>query len=236
MKLTKLKEYMNYYKKIPSSSTKTGLAGTRIAVMTSLALTLLMAGPMTCKSDSGDENLDYLTAALMGGGFTDNFNGTITDNSTSLTWAKCSVGQTYTTLNDCAGTGGGTTWAANSYQFCEAVLDFSITECTNDLGTNPIANDGPAYDACAAFNINGISGWRLPTKEELMAVNALRTYSNWGLLFPQTPDDKYYWTASAEENSADGNQAYGVSFAENDYGQSDLFHKANAQLYVRCVK
>lgn len=71
--------------------------------------------------------------------FVDNKNGTVTDLRTSLTWAKCTIGQTYTlATNSCSGSG------ATSYPtWAEALA------------------------AAEAYSVNNISGWRLPNIKEL---------------------------------------------------------------------
>ena len=76
--------------------------------------------------------------------YTDNGNGTVTDNNTGLIWQKCSVGQS----NDatCSGTASTRTWSQ-------------------------------ATTACTALNLGGHqTGWRLPTKTELINIV---DYSTW---------------------------------------------------------
>lgn len=217
---------------------------------------LFLAGGLlfaaNCSSD--DDELDF-ASLLVASNFTDNQDGTVSDNNTGLTWMKCSYGQGYNGI-DCAQLGGGTVFNAKSVSYCEQTTTSSQIECTNGDLINPIAvaNDGalnsPAFDACdnttsatgnqfdAEFSTSTVSrdGWRLPTKEEFAAL--LEAVSNRETLlsiFPNTPDDKYYWTASGKENS-DGDAAYGFGVADANFNTREEFNKADSFLYIRCVK
>lgn len=193
-------------------------------------LTLLAAG--TCK-DEGTTPLDWYNSMALVSQFIDNGDATITDSSTGLMWMKCAYGQGYNAgLVNCSAIGGGTTWGAKSLAFCEAVTDLSNIECTDGL----VANDGPAYDACAAEMTGSYLDWRLPVQGELVGLAGKMDRTTWDYFFPNTPDDKYFWTGSAKEGSDTGNEAYGVSFATNTFGQYTTFHKADSQLYLRCVR
>ena len=204
--------------------------GRALALAVALLSAVLLAG---CTSDDEGSDLDYLSQVLTASQLTDNGDGTITDTRTGLIWRKCAHGQVWNAgLNNCAGTGSETTYGAASEKFCEALLDYSTTECINesasDAAINPIANSGPAYRAC-----NDI-GYRLPTQTELVAFADGTDRATLLYTMPQTPDDKYFWTANG--NPDDGDMAYGVSFAKNTFGQSESFNKAESVLYVRCVK
>jgi hypothetical protein len=71
--------------------------------------------------------------------FIDNHDGTVSDLRTNLTWAKCSIGQSYNLISDsCSGSG------ATSYPtWAEALL------------------------AAEAYSVNSITDWRLPNIKEL---------------------------------------------------------------------
>jgi hypothetical protein len=108
--------------------------------------------------------------------YTDNGNGTVTDNNTGLMWQKCSVGQN----NDA--TCSGTASALNWYQAS---------------GT---------YDATYNPSGSGVCGnWRLPTGKELITIvdysipggnaNINSTY------FPNTIGDSYWLSATFGGNS-----------------------------------
>lgn len=81
--------------------------------------------------------------------YTDNGDGTVTDNNTGLMWQKCSVGQN----NDstCSGT-------ALTYSWYEAS---GMYDATDNL---------TSQDVCGELTTGGYSDWRLPTKKELMSI------------------------------------------------------------------
>ena len=181
-------------------------------------------------SDSGDEELDWATAAITLSGFTDNGDGTVTQGS--LIWMKCSQGQVWdSAANVCSGTGAGTTYGAYSLAYCEqATLDASGT--CSDL-TSYEANDGPAYDSCANLTFAGFSDWRLPTRYELDLLAEGFSREFFLYMFPQTPDDKYFWSGSTDES--DTSVGYTVSFAKNTFGNVEKGTKTGVK-YVRCVR
>jgi uncharacterized protein DUF1566 len=102
--------------------------------------------------------------------FTDNMNGTIVEQSTSLVWKKCSQGQVWNSIaNDCAGTGSsGDNYGIQEYQFCN-VADNSCDNGTilDGTGTSSL------WDTCNALNTNpsggygGYTNWRVPTADEI---------------------------------------------------------------------
>ncbi|QFI39833.1 DUF1566 domain-containing protein [Moritella marina ATCC 15381] len=98
--------------------------------------------------------------------FIDNKDGSVTDLRTSLTWAKCSIGQTYTlSSNSCSGSG------AISY-----------------------ATWSDALAAAESYSINGITGWRLPNIKELGSL-VDRSCAEPAInltLFPNTISSVYY--------------------------------------------
>lgn len=98
--------------------------------------------------------------------FIDNKDGSVTDLRTSLIWAKCSIGQTYTlSSNSCSGSG------AISY-----------------------ATWGEALAAADSYSINGTTGWRLPNIKELGSlVDRSCAEPTINLtLFPNTVSSVYY--------------------------------------------
>jgi len=98
--------------------------------------------------------------------FIDNQDGSVTDLRTSLTWAKCSIGQTYTlSSNSCSGSG------AVSY-----------------------ATWGEALAAAEVYSINGITDWRLPNIKELGSLvdRSCAEPSINLTLFPNTVSSVYY--------------------------------------------
>lgn len=81
--------------------------------------------------------------------FTDNGNGTVTDNNTGLMWQKCSVGQN----NDATCSG-----SAVPYNWYKA-------SGTYDATYNPSSED-----VCGSLSLGGYTDWRLPSKKELMSI------------------------------------------------------------------
>ena len=115
--------------------------------------------------------------------FTDNGNGTITDNVTQLVWTKCpmySSGQLLDHLNNCFGSNGNFDWEN-------------------------------AIDACSNLNSDsfaGLSDWRLPEIEELETLIDYGRSSSAAIdemYFPNTeylpnPDIPYYFSATTNPN------------------------------------
>lgn len=202
-----------------------GMLGKNVALGIVLALAV---GATSCKKDEGG-GLDWSAQLLAGGSFTDLGSGMVRAVSTGLIWTKCTIGQSYNaTLNDCTGTGSGTVYGAASKAFCSVDYENGCID-NNTL----VANSGPAYDSCAALG----SGFRLPTIFELQAfANTVADRKTLLLVFPQTPDDKPFWSGSQNTTQTSGKEAKVVFFAENTFGQTDTFNKASGVAYVRCVR
>ncbi len=200
------------------------------------AAVLLLGTAFACSAESDDSTLDWTTQLLAGFGWNDSNNGTVTDSNTGLTWMKCAHGQVWNAgLNNCAGTGGGTTYGAKSVQFCEAVSDNSLTECVSSDALYPVATSGPAYQACVDSRAGDFSNWRLPTYVELEALAANKDRTTFEYYFPETPDDKPFWTASGDSSSS-GDNAYAVAFSSANWGVRESYEKASTVHYVRCVR
>ena len=110
--------------------------------------------------------------------FTDNGNGTVSDNNTGLIWQKCSVGQN----NDasCSGT-------AVNYNWYQA------------SGTYDATYNSSTQNVCGALNLGGSSSWRLPSKKELMSiVDYSIPYPGPTILQPRFPNTiaSYYWSST----------------------------------------
>lgn len=199
----------------------------RLMTLTALALIVALAG--LCKSREDDEDDSAAIAAALinsDSGLTSNFNGTVTDILGNV-WMKCSYGQTYESETDqCTGTGGGTTYDAQSLAFCDVE---NLCTDTNTL----YANDGDAYDACENLSFADRTDWRLPDYTELVALVNSQTRTSFLIFFPQTPDDKNFW--SRNEPSGGDSDAYSVNFADATIGSVETENKVTTANYVRCV-
>ena len=145
--------------------------------------------------------------------FTDNGNGTVTDNNTTLIWQKCSVGQN----NDatCSGTAKGYTW----YQ---AVGEYNASY------------NSTTQNVCGALNLGGTTGWRLPSKKELMSiVDYSIPYPGPTIqksIFPNT-FASYYWSSTAYAGST--SSAWYVNFS---YGYVYNYSYKSHSVYVWPVR
>jgi hypothetical protein len=148
--------------------------------------------------------------------YTDNGDGTVTDNNTGLMWQKCSAGQT----DDATCSGSAT--ASNWYQ----------AYGTPDATYNP----EPHQDVCGSLTLGGHSDWRLPSKKEIMNI------VDYGVPYPgPTIEQTYfpntvaggtslYWTSLTFVG--DTSSAWYTTF---DYGA--VYHASKASsYYVRCVR
>lgn len=143
--------------------------------------------------------------------FADNGNGTITDNNTGLTWQKCSMGQN----NDATCSGSAVTY--NWYQ----------ASGTYDASDNP-----STISVCGSLSLAG-SGWRLPSKKELVGiVDYSAPYPRPTIpqaYFPNTVSS-YYWSSTAGASYT--SYAWLVHFGS---GFVYYYDKSN-HYYVRCVR
>ncbi|GIX41041.1 MAG: hypothetical protein KatS3mg129_0774 [Leptospiraceae bacterium] len=175
-----------------------------------------------------DKNsVDPATALTLLSNFKDNGNGTVTDANGKI-WMKCTYGQVWdSATNLCTGTGGGTTYGAQSLAACTtAGLCYDSSTLT--------LNSGPAFDACNNLSFGGYTDWRLPTRYELAGLaQALVNRDTFLLSFPNTPDDKFFWTSTVSES--DQKLAYSVNFADTDFGKEFTRTTTTVQ-YVRCIR
>ncbi len=189
-----------------------------------LMITFIVFNYNYCKNE---EKKDSSLALAVIGSFQDNFNGTVTDSSGKM-WMKCAYGQVWSDItNTCTGTGGGTTYGAQSVAACD-VEGFCYDSTTLTL------NSGPAYNACKSVNLGGFTDWRLPTRYELAGlIQSLSNRETMLLVFPNSPDDKFFWTGSI--NEVDPKLAYSVNTASTDFGK-EYTRNTTTVLYVRCVR
>ncbi len=194
-----------------------------------LLLSLMWVALPSCSSSSSSSSSETDTLMqlyLLQSRFTDNLNGTITEGT--LTWMKCAQGQAWASvLNNCQGTGAGTTYGATSMNWCQYEgLCFDATTLS--------ANAGPAYDSCNGLSYAGATDWRLPTRYELALLASNITYSGYIAFFPDTPDDKYFWSGTV--NTDNTKEAVIVGFGESSFGEVQFGTTNTAVHYVRCVR
>jgi hypothetical protein len=162
--------------------------------------------PCAGTGQDGDYNINPMS-------FTDNGNGTVTDNNTGLMWQKCSIGQN----NDAACSG-----TASIYNWYRASGTYSATY-------NPTS-----LDVCGSLVLGSYSDWRLPAKKELITIvdyaipypgPTIRT-----VYFPNTKSSDYW---SSTTYAGGPVNAWGVDFGDGGvYGYGKYFDG----LYVRCVR
>ncbi len=134
--------------------------------------------------------------------FIDNNDGTITHTSSGLVWQKCSVGQTWQTGSDFEG----------------------LTNLCSGAATTQ------TYDAALKLTSDfaGQTDWRVPNIRELLSLvdfDKANPAIN-KTLFPKTPTDVWFWSASVYASNPD--YAWFVGFnggfdSGNSYGKSSKF-------------
>jgi len=102
--------------------------------------------------------------------FSDNLDGTITDQLTGLTWQKCSDGQNYGVASDCSS------------------------------GSSTLHPWAAALNHCETLNFAGQTDWRLPDRNELSSIVDVNQHPNAAVdptAFPNTSLLKY-WTSTTD--------------------------------------
>lgn len=132
--------------------------------------------------------------------YTDHGDGTVTDSETGLMWMKCSLGQSGTTC---------TNGTASSFNWKQALEEIQRLN---------IANGGAGT--------LGHNDWRMPDLNELGSLVESACYrpSVNVTIFPATPAERWYWTASTFPSN--GNSAFLVSFVagEEPFGSKSDGH------------
>ncbi len=173
------------------------------------------------------EQTDPSSALAVLSSLVDNGNGTVTD-SLGKVWLKCTYGQVWdSSTNLCIGTGGGTTYGAKSLEAC-SIAGFCYNPETLSL------DSGAAFSACDKLSYGGFTDWRLPTRYELAGLaQSLVNRDIFLISFPNTPDDKFFWTVNVSE--IDQKLAYTVNFSTSDFGKEFTRTTTTVQ-YVRCIR
>ena len=144
--------------------------------------------------------------------YTNNGNGTVTDNNTGLMWQRCSVGQN----NDATCSGPATTFA-----------------WYRASGTYDASFNSSSLSVCGNLTWGGYSDWRLPGKKELMSI------VDYAIPYPgQTISSAYfsntvasgYWSSTTYANYP--SYAWYVYFYNGHVGGNDKDYSN----YVRCVR
>jgi hypothetical protein len=141
--------------------------------------------------------------------YTDNSNGTVSDNSTGLMWQKCGDGQTG---SNCSG---------------GSAAQLAYDDGNGNLGSAHL----PAINYCKTLSLGGHADWRLPS------VNELETLVDFGqqnpaintTYFPNTQSG-YYWSSTAYQGNAN------VAWIVNFYGGVVYYDGLVGTDFVRCVR
>jgi hypothetical protein len=156
--------------------------------------------------------------------YTDNSNGTVTDNNTGLMWQKCTVGQNATTCIPYD--------TANHYNWYQAT------------GTaDPTYNPSGIQNACGTLNTSKLgdhTDWRLPTAQELQTIVDYAIPAGVVVFYYTGPTIRtayfpytiagYYWTSTTYASYP--SYAWVVDF----YYGWDRSPDKSADNFVRCVR
>jgi len=187
-----------------------GSAGAEVSATPSAitAMKVPDTGQTTKYSTAFGDDSDY---TINPPSYTDNGDGTITDNVTGLMWQKCSNGQTGA---DCSGGSAGT------YNWYEA-------SGTADATYNP----GGATNVCGSLTTGGHTDWRLPNEFELMGI------VDYEILNPAINSTYFPATFSSGAWSAT-TFAVNTSYAWSvDFGNGSVYgSNKSVNYYVRCVR
>lgn len=187
---------------------------TKIAALTSLLVLLPSLGNTTISNPNGNTIcVNNIPATTPDNQFSDNHDGTVTDNKTGLMWKRCSEGQTW----------GADLWSAGN--------------TCNSIGTSYNWQTA-LQQAQTVNNTGGYAGkkdWRLPNVKELSSIVERQCSAPAinQIVFPST--DSYFlsgdfWT-STPNTKYDGD-AWFVSFRSGD---ADEYVKSNSN-QVRLVR
>jgi len=140
-------------------------------------------------------------------------------------------------ISDCTGTGQDGAYSINPLSYTDngnTVTDNNtgLMWQKQDDGTARTWADAVAY--CSSSSIGDYTGWRLPSKKELVTIVDYSIASSGPAIsttyFPGTKTAQPYWTTTAL--ALDTTSAWNVSFQSGAVGTYDK----SALLYVRCVR
>lgn len=209
----------------PSTRTPSFASLPAVALGLLVFLAVLLSLPGCTNPRDKESTLDSGTSLYLFSTYRDNGNGTMTDPN-GLVWMRCAYGQVWDpNLYACTGTGSGTTFGAKSLALCT-----TAGYCTDLVSL--VANAGPAFLACDGLDFAGSTAWRLPTIYELSGLGTGNDRKTLLMVFPNTPDDKYFWSGSQDVNDTKLSRA--VSFAGTDFG-ADYGRTQTEANYVKCV-
>ncbi len=183
-----------------------------VLVISLLLLSSALHAAVTC---SGNENT-AVVETTPNEVFTDNGDGTVTQNSTGLVWMRCSLGQSWDGTS-CRGSATGYKW----HTALQAALDI-----------NSGASD---FDGDASAGYAGWRDWRVPNRNELESIveeRCARPVINAGQ-FPDTPSGEF-WSSVPFNSQYAQNRAWAISFDTGyTYGALKYY---DTGMYVRLVR
>ncbi len=204
---------------------------------------------------SDEDSSLLLTGLVLNQGYTDNRDGTITDNAANLIWRKCTQGQVYRGANnDCEGiqrpstvnpffTQGADTnnWGALQLAYCSnatnACNQLTVPQILQGESAILVSGISEAFQSCNALNAigaNPATAWRVPNPLELQRLTLGGRNALIGVHFPNTIED-YYWSSWSNPEDLLGQTGSTVIFERKRFGETELRTKTD-RYYVRCVR
>ncbi len=137
--------------------------------------------------------------------------GVVEDQSTGLTWTRCSM-------------------------MSGGVVDQTVN-CTD---AHQVYEWGDAINACENLDYEGVNTWRLPNSKELQSIVTYKYEEKPTIdesVFPNTNIDKHYWTSTVyvENGVPDYDVVYTVHFEWGNVVIQFVDPFFNHHSYVRCV-
>jgi|GEM_PF-1287950 len=205
---------------------------------------------------SNEDATLLITGTLLNQGYTDNRDGTVTDNASGLVWQKCSQGQVYKRdSNDCQGFQRGATqsnpflnlgsdallWGAQIFSYCSnatnACNSLTIPQTLQGESSILVSGVSEAFQTCQALNPQGAAvatSWRVPNPIELQKLSIGGRNALIAVHFPNTVED-YYWSSWSHAEDLLGQSATAVIFERKRFGETELRTKTD-RYYMRCVR